>query len=138
MHLIEYSYGVFFIINIVWRNRQIENNIYPLRNLDEYFIPRFNKGWLSRFLFYSFPTTWNVLDPTLKSLGAKSELKYKLETFSLKQTWKRMYEIILLQMFNLNFVKFLIKLCIVFIFVMYRICVSWSERGWVYNIILSS
>ena len=44
-----------------------------------FFIPRINKGWLSRFPFYSFPTAWNELDPTLKSLSVKGEFKYKLK-----------------------------------------------------------
>jgi len=81
MHSIEYLYAPnsFYSLSIFPKNLDIENHSYPLRNLELFHIPRINSCWLNRFPFISFTTIWNELDPSLKCISSKTELKVKLK-----------------------------------------------------------
>ena len=52
---------------------------YPLRNRDQFFVPRCKTLFINRFPLYSFTSCWNELDPALSCIASKNEFKYKLK-----------------------------------------------------------
>ena len=81
MHSIAFSYAPlsFFMDPMFPRNLDFETHQYPLRNRDQFFIPRCKNLFLNRFPLYSFSTCWNELDPDLSCIASKNVFKYKLK-----------------------------------------------------------
>ena len=65
------------------KNINLEIHPYSLRNLDLFYIPRTNNAMIKRYPLYSFTSTWNELDISLRSIASKLEFKHKLKMFLL-------------------------------------------------------
>ena len=81
MHSIAFSYAPpsFYMDPVFPRNSDIEMHQYPLRNRDQFFVPRCKNLFINRFPLYSFTSCWNELDPALSCIASKNEFKYKLK-----------------------------------------------------------
>jgi len=56
-----------------------EMHQYPLRNWDQFFVPRCKNLFVNRFPLYYFTSCLNELDPALSCIASKNKFKYKLK-----------------------------------------------------------
>jgi hypothetical protein len=62
--------------------RHLDGNIqqlFNLRNNDDYYLPPSRTAFISRFPFYSLPSLWNNLPLNLKELASKNSFSYNLK-----------------------------------------------------------
>ena len=81
IHSIDKGYSTVSYNNLIKRPSDL-NQIYNLRNQNEYIVPRVDSEILRRFPFYTFPKLWNDLDntrPELTSTDIKSIFKFNLK-----------------------------------------------------------
>ena len=61
MHAVEYKYAPKTFHN-VWQKNENRDINYPLRNNDQYYLPRINIESLKNLPLFTFPTVWNSLE----------------------------------------------------------------------------
>ena len=63
------------------KNTEVQEHIYPLRNNNDFFIPRSMSAKVTKMPLIDFPSTWNAADDTLKSTIIKKLFKknFKLQ-----------------------------------------------------------
>ena len=85
MHSIEFRYAPSsFSTNPTFpKNSEVIDHDYPLRNFNDFCIPRVRNDFLEKFPFFSFTSSWNNLDNRFKTLSSKNEFKLKIKQYLL-------------------------------------------------------
>ena len=62
------------------KNSDVQDHLYPLRNNDDFFIPRANSAKVAKMPLSDFPCTWNTIDDALKSTLSFKAFKENLKS----------------------------------------------------------
>ena len=85
MHSIDKEYIRVSFFDSFIKNIAVISHDYPLRNAHDYKVPKINYEYLKSFPLYSFPVTWNNLEPGFRDIELKSLFKYNVKSHLLSK-----------------------------------------------------
>ena len=83
MHSIDQKYSTVNYDGFFLKNSALTDHPYPLRNADDFFLPRVRNDFLKKFPFFCFPLLWNDFDPNIKQIESKLGFKLSVKKFLL-------------------------------------------------------
>ena len=87
MHAFHCSYLPASFENFSTNNQDIRTHDYPMRHVNDYFVPRAKTEFLKRFPFFCFPTIWNGLPQELRNEFSKNIFRCKLKKFLIEKAF---------------------------------------------------
>ena len=82
LHSVEHKYAPISFHNIFPKNLNNQTlHEYPLRNSEEYYVPRVRNEYLKKFPAYAIPKTWNEINLDSKTLPTPSIFKSKTKKY---------------------------------------------------------